>query len=91
MVTNKIIKGRSNAKGNKNTQQSNANDHGHYNQNHGTKGKSKGKGNGHMEDNAIKASQKKNPKGWSDIQHWEPSFNQAGQHGCAEQAQEDGQ
>ena len=73
MVTKKIIKGISNSKGSKETtKKSNAKGHDQYNQKHGTKGKSKGKGNEYMEDNEVKASQKKDRKGWSEIQQGEP-------------------
>ena len=97
MVTNNIIKGSSayigNAEGGKEvTKKNQAKDHDQEKQKHGTKGKSKGKGNDNMEDNEIKqkASQKKDPKGWSDIQQDEP-LDQVGQHGCVGQAQAVGQ
>ena len=91
MVAKQICKGRIHAKCSKElSKKSNAKGHYQENQKHGTKGKSKGKGKANMEDNEIKASQKKDPKGWSDIQQGEP-FNQVGQRGCDGQAQEAGQ
>ena len=73
MVTNNIIKGISNAKGNKEvTNKRHAKDHDKSNQKHGTHGKSTGNGKGkykdNMEDVEIKRSKKKGPKGLSDIQ-----------------------
>ena len=73
------------------TNNSNAKGHNQENHKHGTNGKSKGKGKDNMEDNAIKASQKKDPKGWSDIQQRGFFCLPSWPNGCVGQAQEVGQ
>ena len=75
MVTNMFTKGISNGKGNQEvTKKSTAKGHDQDNQKHGTKGNIKGKGKANMGDKEIKASQKKDTKGWSEVQQGEPFY-----------------
>jgi len=56
----------------KSPKKSNAKDHDQEKNKHGTKGNTKGKGKDNTEDNETYASQKKGPKGWSEIQARQP-------------------